>query len=204
MQQQLSPAERYKRFISWQCRLRKLSARELGGRPTPGMSVGVHSISGGKEKGRINFLIVKHEPASTTSEFRHIIRKTQDSAEWVKNGLRILTERHYQDEFNFSDELTALFGTDSSLADALTLAGQCHLKFAEDSVEQAFDFSVREMDEEELAFQATYWHNHLFNASIPGQVRILGFTPRLQIDLNLRGPGIAIKQRRISVNEKPD
>ena len=179
MQQQLSPAEQYKRFISWQCRLRKLSVRELGGRPTPGMSAGVYSVSGGEVKGRMNFLIVMQEPDMTTSEFRHIIHKSQDSAEWVKNGLRILAERHYQDDFNFSDELTALFGTDSSLADALTLAGQCHLKFTEDSVEQAFDFSVREMDEEESAFQSTYWHNHLFNASIPGRVRILGFTPRL-------------------------
>lgn len=118
----------------------------------------------------------------TTSEFKHIIHKSQDSAEWVKNGLRILAERYYQDEFVFSDELTALFGTDSALADALTKAGQCHLKFAEDSIQQAFDFSVREMGEEESSYQATYWHNHLFNASIPGRVRILGFTPRLSVD----------------------
>ena len=115
----------------------------------------------------------------TTAEFRHIIHKSQDSAEWVKNGLRILAERYYQDEFEFSNELTALFGNDSALADALTEAGQCHLKFAEDSMQPAFNFSVREMGEEESSFQATYWHNHLFNASIPGRVRILGFTPRL-------------------------
>jgi len=43
------------------------------------------------------------------SELRHIIKKTQDSSEWIKNGLRILAERHYQDDFNFSNELTALF-----------------------------------------------------------------------------------------------
>jgi len=172
-------SEQYKRFISWQCRLRKKSVRELGGRPTPGMSAGVHSISGGKEKGRINFLIVKQEPESTTSEFRHIILKTQDCADWISNGLRILAERHYQDDFNFSDELTALFGIDSSLADALTTAGQCHLKITEGSIEQEFDFNVREIGEKESAYQATYWHNHLFNPSIPGRVRVLGFTPCL-------------------------
>ena len=172
-------SEQYKRFISWQCRLRKLSVREFGGRPTPGMSAGVYSISGGREKSRMNFLIVKQEAEMTTSEFRHIIRKTQDSAEWIKNALRILAERHYQDDFDFSAELTALFGIDSSLADALTLAGQCHLKFTEDSIEQEFDFSVREMGEEEPAYQATCWHNHLFNPALPGRVRILGFTPRL-------------------------
>jgi len=172
-------AEQYKRFISWQCRLRKLSVRELGGRPTPGMSAGVHSISGGEEKGRINFLIVKQETESTTSEFRHIILKTQDCADWITNGLHILAERHYQDDFNFSDQLTALFGTDSSLADALTTAGQCHLKIVEGSIEQEFDFNVKEFREKESAYQATYWHNHLFNPSIPGRVRVLGFTPCL-------------------------
>jgi hypothetical protein len=172
-------SEQYKRFISWQCRLRKMSVRELGGHPTPGMSAGVYSISGGEVKSQINFLIVKQDSDRISSEFRHIIRKTQDPAEWAKNGLRILAELHYQDEFNFSDELTALFRIDSSLVDALTTAGQCHLKFAEDSIEQAFDFSVREIEEKESAYQATYWHNHLFNASIPGRVRILGFTPCL-------------------------
>jgi len=109
MDQHLSPAEQYKRFISWQCRLRKLSMRELGGRPTAGMSARVYSISGGEEKSRMNFLIVKQESDRLNSELRHIIKKTQDSSEWIKNGLRILAERHYQDDFNFSNELTALF-----------------------------------------------------------------------------------------------
>ncbi|MCZ6722886.1 MAG: hypothetical protein O6938_03095, partial [Gammaproteobacteria bacterium] len=90
-----------------------MSMRELGGRPTPGMSAGVYSVSGSEEKGRMNFLIVKQDPDFFNTELRHIIRKTQDSAERLKSGLRILSERHYQDDFNFSDELTALFGLDS-------------------------------------------------------------------------------------------
>jgi len=179
MDPQISSAESYKRFVAWQCRLRKMSMRELGGRPTPGMSAGVYSISGSEEKGRMNFLIVKQDSDFLNVELRHITRKTQDSAERLKSGLRILSERHYQDDFNFSDELTALFGLDSGLADALITAGECHLKFAESSMEYAFDFSVREMQEQDPAHQATYWHNHLFNPSIPGRVRILGFTPRL-------------------------
>ena len=101
--------ESYKRFVAWQCRLRKKSARELGGRPTAGMSAGVYSISGGEEKGRINFLIVKRDSNFLNSELKHIVRKTQDTSERLKNGLRILSERHYQDDFNFSDQLTALF-----------------------------------------------------------------------------------------------
>jgi hypothetical protein len=179
MDQKLSPAEQYKRFISWQCRLRKLSVRELDGRPTFGMSAGVYSISGGDEQSRMNFLIVKQESDKLNSELRHIIKKSRDSAEWVKNGLRILAERHYLDDFNFCAELTALFSLDSSLAEALSAAGECHLKFVEDSIEYEFDFNVRELAEQDSAHQATYWHNHLFNPSLPGRIRVLGFAPRL-------------------------
>ena len=179
MDQQHSLTGQYKRFISWQCRLRKQSVRELQGRPTMGMSAGIHSISGGDEKSRMNFLIVKQDSHDITSEFRHIIRKSQDSAEWVNNGLRILAESYYQDDFNFSIDLTALFNLESSLADALATADHCRLLFKQDSIEYAFDFKVNELEKEDSQFQTTYWHNHLFNPSMPGQVRVLGFTPLL-------------------------
>lgn len=180
MEQQPTPEQQYKRFISWQCRLRKQCVRELQGRPTVGMSAGVHSFSGGDEKSRMNFLIVKQESHNITSEFRHIIRKSQDPTEWIKNGLRILAERHYQDDYNFSDDLTALFNLDSSLAEALITAGQCRLQFKQDSIEYTFDFKVHELESENAHFQATYWHNHLFNPSIPGQVCVLKFSPLLE------------------------
>lgn len=179
MDKALSQAELFKRFISWQCRVRKMCVRELGGQPTDGMSAGVYSIGGDEEKARLNFLIVKQEPADVTAEFTHIVRKTLDSKDWLQNGLRILSERYYQDDFNFSDQLTALFSCDSQHADALLAAGQCHLKFKQDSIDYAFDFDVIELSEQDEAYQASYWHNHLFNPSIPGQVRVLGFTPRL-------------------------
>ncbi len=179
MNQQLLLAEQYKRFLSWQCRLRKSSVRERAGRPSSGMSAGVYSVSGGEEKSRMNFLIVKQDSDLLSSELRHIIRKSRDPAEWVKNGLRILSDRHYQDDFNFSNVLTALFSLDSTLAEALFTAGQCQLKFSQDSIEYAFDFKIKELAEQDSEFQATYWHNHLFNPSIPGKVQILGFTPKL-------------------------
>jgi hypothetical protein len=33
------------------------------------------------------------------------------------------------------------------------------------------------MDEETDAFEATYWHNRLFNSRMPADVKILGFLP---------------------------
>jgi hypothetical protein len=77
------------------------------------------------------------------------------------------------------NELSALFSYDSSIAYALLKAGQCKLRFAEGSIEHAFDFDVRSLDQDDELFQATYWHNHLFNPALPGKVRVLAFTPRL-------------------------
>lgn len=175
----MSTAEEYKRFMAWQCRLRKMSMRELGGKPSVGMSAGLYSVKGGDEQARLQFLIVKQEPRAGTAEIRHIVKKTPDPAEWTKNGLRILAERHYQDDFNFSDILTALFSLDSSIAEALNEAGECHLKFKQDSIEFEFDFDIEELNEDDDFYQSTYWHNRLFNPTLPGKVRVMGFKPKL-------------------------
>ena len=153
--------------------------RELGGRPTLGMSAGIHSIRGGDEQARLSFLILHRDTADRTAEFRHIVRKTPDSSQWRNNGLRILAERHYQDSDEFRQELTALFALDSAVADALLSAGACRLKFAESTVGHEFDFDVRSLAQDSEAFQATYWHNHLFNPTLPGGVQVLEFNPRL-------------------------
>jgi len=151
----------------------------MGGKPSPGMSAGLHSIRGGEEQARLQFLIVKQTPEDVTAEIRHIVRKTADPAEWVKNGLRILAERHYQDDFNFQNNLTASFSLDSAIAEALKEAGQCHLKFKQDSIDFAFDFDVMLLDETDASYQSTYWHNRLFNPTMPGKVEILAFIPQL-------------------------
>ena len=172
-------AEQYQRFITWQCKLRKQSVRELSGRPTPGMSAGVYSINGGDEQCRLNFIINRRESQERTRELRHIVRKSRDPSDWQKSGLRILSEWHYQEEGEFENELTALFNLNSGVAAALLEAGQCHLKFAETTMEFAFDFDVQSLEEDSERFQATYWHNHLFNPTMPGAVQVLEFRPRL-------------------------
>jgi len=176
----MDKAEQYQSFIAWQCRLRKMSMREQGGRPSPGMTAGVYPIAGGDEQSRMNFLIVRKNPSERTGEFRHIVRKTPDPSQWVRNGLRILAELHYHETDQFQDELTALFSLDSQLGYALAKTEQCRLKFAEGSIEHEFDFDVRSLNQDDELFQATFWHNHLFNAALPGKVRVLAFCPRLQ------------------------
>jgi hypothetical protein len=176
----MDTSEEYKRFIAWQCRLRKQSMREHGGRPSAGMGAGVYSLSGGDEQSRMQFLVLRRDSQTRTAELRHIVRKTPDPSEWLKNGLRILAEMHYHETEQFQDRLSALFGLDSALADALLQAGACHLKFSEKGIDYGFDFDVEALNEDDELFQATYWHNRLFNPTLPGKVRILAFTPRLK------------------------
>ncbi|MCP4188752.1 MAG: hypothetical protein GY763_14205 [Gammaproteobacteria bacterium] len=156
-----------------------MSMREMAGRPLPGMRAGLYSIKGGKEQAQLQFLILKQQDASVTAELQHIVRKTPDPTEWAKNGLRILAERYYQDDFNFCNKITALFSVDSDVATALVTAGECHLKFKQDSVEHSFDFGVSMLDETNVDYQATWWHNRLFNPTLPGKVIVLEFVPRL-------------------------
>ena len=172
-------AEQYRDFIRWQCRLRKHAMREKDGRPSAGMNAGIFAVAGGDEQARISFLVNRGDSADRTAELRHIVRKTPDPSQWHKNGLRILAELHYHETDEFVHELTALFGIDSSIAYALLKAGQCSLRFAEGGIEHRFDFDVHSLDQEDELFQATYWHNHLFNPTLPGKVRVLAFTPRL-------------------------
>ncbi len=171
--------EQYQDFIRWQCRLRKLAMRERDGRPGPGMSAGIRAVAGGDEQARINFLINRRDPAQRTAEFRHIVRKSHDPSQWIKNGLRILAELHYQETEQFEPRLSALFSDDSAIAYALVKAGQCRLGFAEGSIAHEFEFDVETLNRDDDLFQATYWHNHLFNPALPGRVRVLAFTPRL-------------------------
>ncbi len=174
-------AEQYQRFKSWQCRLRKMSMRELNGVPTEGMTAGVYSVNGGEEQSRMSFMILKDDMSSHIAEFRHIVKKSKDPSDWMKNGLKILAEWYYHDHKIFSDDLTALFAMDSPLAEAMKKAGKVRLNIAQDSMQFEFDFEVTALADNDEAFQATYWHNHLFNPTLPGKVQVLKMTPSLDV-----------------------
>jgi hypothetical protein len=168
---------RRRHFLGWQCRLRQLSVREEGGRPNPGMRAQVTIGDEAAPSAEIIVLITQAEPADTTAEFRHLVRRTHDPRDRYNAALKLLSAHYYQDPDLFSDEITALFGLDSGLADRLADAGRGSLAFDHFSQRFLLPCSIRTLPEEAPAFQATYWHNALFNASLPGQVRVLAFQP---------------------------
>ena len=175
------------RFLGWQCRLRQMAVRQAGGRPTSGMRpearlAPVDTLLTDTPLGAITTLIVRREPREATAQFRHMVRKTQDPAERHDAALETLAAAYYQRPQEFSDELTALFGPPPGigppgLADQLLAAGHCVLDFEQYSQRYRLACAVRDLGEDEPAFQATYWHNALFNPALPGGLRVLGFQP---------------------------
>lgn len=164
-------------FLGWQCRIRQLSVRRAGGRPSAGMCPEVALSREEPALGRIVVLVVKKYPQEVTAELRHMFKRTHDPADRYDAALRYLAAGYYQRPAEFSEEMTALFGAESVLAQRLVRARRCVLDFEQYSQRYRLTCRVRDLPDTHAAFQATYWHNSLFNPAIPGEVRILGFRP---------------------------
>jgi hypothetical protein len=164
-------------FLGWQCRLRQLAVRHAGGRPTSGMRPTVYLEETGQALAEVTVLIVKNEPANSTAQFRHMVQRTQDPAIRYDDALNTLAAAYYQRHQDFSDELTALFGPDTEIAQRLLDAGTCRLDFEQYSQRYRLPCKLQNLPRTHPAYQATFWHNSLFNPAIPADVRVLGFQP---------------------------
>ena len=162
-------------FLGWQCRLRQHAVRKQGGRPPRGVQPSV--TAGNRFLGQINTVINKRQPEKVTSEFRFMVQKTNEPQKVYDNALKFLSEYYYQYPSEFDDRLTALFALDSELANQLVDVGNCTLGFFQGNQKYTLSCQVNNLDPASAEYQATYWHNHLFNPNLPGVVRVLGFTP---------------------------
>jgi hypothetical protein len=163
-------------FLGWQCRLRQMAMRHDSGRPSPGMRPRI-TLPDGRVLPPIVVLITKREPDEVTAQFRHMVLKTNDPADRYANAIRLLQAGYYQHPGEFSDVLSALFSPESSLSRALLEAGRGELLFEEHNQVFRVPADIRLLDESHPIFQATYWHNRLFNPAMPGQVDVLAFLP---------------------------
>jgi hypothetical protein len=89
----------------------------------------------------------------------------------------VLSLTYYQYPQNFSDVMTALFSADSEVAATLVEEGRCVLNFQQYNQGYCIPCTVGELKEYDPAYQATYWHNHLFNPTPPPAVWMLAFYP---------------------------
>ena len=162
-------------FLGWQCRVRQFSLRKEEGRPTSGMrpllSIGDETI------GHITVLMIKQYSEEYTAQFRYMVQKTNDPAERYQNAMQMLSSAYYQRAKEFSDEMTALFAIDSPTAARLINHGRARLDFSEYNQSYELPCKVRNLEPHTDGYQATFWHNHLFNPNLPGEVLVIGFKP---------------------------
>jgi hypothetical protein len=164
-------------FLGWQCRIRQLSVRQSGGRPSSGMRPRVKLLPDETDVGDIVVLIRKKPSRQVTSQLQHMVRKTRDPAERHASALSFLAAAYYQRPAEFSDQMTALFGPGNALAEQLIQAQRCILDFEQFDQRYRLTCRVEKSVQSDAAYQFTYWHNSLFNPSIPGDARILAFQP---------------------------
>ncbi len=164
-------------FIGWQCRVRQLAVRRNSGEPMAGMRPRVLDAKGRELSSGIITLIMRQDPVPSTDQFRHTCKRTQDPRERYAKALEILAGTYFQRPRDFIDELTALFARDSALAARLAELGQCVLEFEQFSQGYRIPCQVEDLAEDDVAYQATYWHNSLFNPALPPCPRILAFIP---------------------------
>jgi hypothetical protein len=162
-------------FLKWQCRARQNAVRTQDGRPSLPMRPRV--IVEHKVLAQITVLINRREQYSMTPEFRHMVRRTHDPRSRFESALQMLAADYFQRPAEFSDQLTALFGPDTPLVDHLVRLGSCILEFAQPRQYYALPCAVEKLSEQDPAYQATYWHNCLFNPAMPPGVQVLAFKP---------------------------
>lgn len=164
-------------FLHWQCRLRQMAMREGGGRPSPGMRPLIFTTDDQQIAGSTVVLLHKLDPEDSTAFFRHQVLKTQDPVERWEKATEHMAAGYFQRYRDFDDTLTALFGPGSALVDRMLGLDKIYLDFAELNQRFRLLCHVRELAEHDALFQATYWHNRMFNPNIPAGIRVVTFAP---------------------------
>jgi hypothetical protein len=162
-------------FLGWQCRIRQLAVREHGGRPTPGMRPVLEVAS--RRVGPITVLLSKSDGGETTTQFRFMVKKTHDPVERYEAAMRHLAAAYYQKPESFSDLMTALFGPDAILPRQISGRADCRLIFDQFNQKWRLPCTAELLDSASAGYQATYWHNALFNEHLPSGVQVVAFAP---------------------------
>ena len=173
----IAGAELRDHFLTWQCRIRQIAMREDGGRPSQGMRPTVLAGDGTELSPGVILLIVREDPEESTEFLKFQVKKQNDPQEVYNKALTFLQSTHYHRAVEFTDEMTGLFAPNSSVAARLLNDGRCVLRFAQFAQGYTLPCQVRRLGREEPAYQATLWHNRVFNSALGDDVAILGFQP---------------------------
>ena len=164
-------------FLGWQCRVRQHAMREKRGRPDDAIMPTITLPDDAAPLGQIITVFNKLPLYSLTPEFRHMAKRTYDPAQRRDKALDFFSATYYQKPREFSDTLTSSFQPDSALADVIHTAQRVYLGFSAYAQQFTLYCNVSKLQNSDPLYQATWWHNHLFNPNLSAQAIILGFTP---------------------------
>jgi hypothetical protein len=164
-------------FLGWQCRIRQIAVRQLGGMPMPAMRPRVSTKQGELIAPAVVSLLVPLEPAESTAYFKFQVQRTNEPEEAREAALEYLGADYFQLPENFSDEMTAVFGADSPLVVALLKAGETLLDFEQYAQRFRLDCKVRRLRTKEQAHDSSFWQARLFNPNLPKNAAVLAFKP---------------------------
>ena len=164
-------------FLGCQCRIRQLAARRNEGKPSAAMLPDLTLRGESVPLGAIITVMSKLPHFSQTLELKHIYQKTNDPKLRRDDALKIIQEMYYQVPEEFSDILTATFAPGSKGAETMLRAGFGQLDFEEFRQTYTIPVRITRMTANDPLYQATYWHNAMFNPSIDPNLTIIGFQP---------------------------
>ncbi len=165
-------------FLVWQCLLRQYAIRNDEGRPPQGGRAAYKLSHESRQwQGPIVVLPNKADASVITTQFRFAAKKTHDPRLRRETALKHLAEAYYQQADSFTDQLTALFALHSPTVQAMIEVGGLTLRFAQANQQYDIPCAVRLCQTNEPLYQFTYWHNYLFNATLPGEVDVVCFSP---------------------------
>ncbi|MGI9513362.1 MAG: hypothetical protein ACR2OL_10710 [Anderseniella sp.] len=171
------PDELRNHFLTWQCRIRQIAMREQEGRPSQGMRPRVLDANGGQLSAGIIVLLVREEPFESTEFLKFQVQKYNDPQDVYKKALIFLQSTHYHRAAEFSDEMTGLFSKGSEMVEHMLSDGKVTLEFSQFSQNHNIPCRVRPLAPDDAAYQATLWHNRVFNPNIGSEIEIVGFQP---------------------------
>lgn len=162
-------------FLAWQCLIRQYAARQSEGQPPAGAKPELEI--NGQPLGSIVTLISNNDATTMTTQFQFIAKKMHDPRLRREAALKHLAETYYQKSNSFSDQLSGLFKFDSPFAKSIVASDTVKLIFTQSNQSFTIVCQTKLCDKQDSLYQFTYWHNYLFNPTLPGAVDIVCFMP---------------------------
>ena len=173
----VTDAELRQHFLGWQCRIRQAAQRSRGGEPPSGARPRVLERSGAEVLAAMTVLLVPKAPEESTAFLKFQVSRDHEPGVAYEAGVRYLAGGFYQEPELFSDEMTALFAPASQIAKRIAAAKSCLLDFEQERQRFTLSCRVRRLAAKDLAYQATWWHNRIFNCDLPSGATVLAFKP---------------------------